>query len=304
MVSLEELMQRYDKFRNNPESILAHWKDYSFGKNNFDELPPNNISEGNYHSDHQNTESNFKDNQIKDHTALTNHADIFNNGTAVEAKRPSRIIGGSFSRNYNYSRVSKPSFLPVNIAAPVNIGDSTDWIRLREEALDLHELTTFFAGKQDSQSEKFRTLIAKYKESVGKALALPEEIEADSSNKFVAILIDVLEKRFYTILKSCINGKKGKGEQPASYYYGIEERVKKYFDRIGLKSENVQVRTDYRQCQDYMKAEEEPTNFEHDDYKIMEIDIQPYYFEYYTDDGTLEKSYIDGLCTIYRSNRR
>ena len=40
---------------------------------------------------------------------------------------------------------------------------------------------------------------------------------------------------------------------PRDYYLEIEERVKKYFERIGLKSENIKRMEDFRRWQDHMK---------------------------------------------------
>ena len=165
----------------------------------------------------------------------------------------------------------------------------------------MHELKNFFAGKNDPQSPQFINLIENYKKSVEKNLARSEQTDEDSSNDFVERLAEVIGKRFYTILKSCERGRLGKGEMPRDYYLEIEERIKKYFERIGLQSENIKRMDNFRQWQDHMKVIDEiPAQQIFQDKKICDVEIQPHYFEYYGDDGEIEKFYIDGECTIYK----
>ena len=182
----------------------------------------------------------------------------------------------------------------------VNIASLKDWVTLREDVLDLHELKNFFAGKSDSQSPMFQNTLEKYQRDVEKNLSSPREIDADSSANFVDKLADVIKKRFFTILKSCHNGLQGKGELPTTYYRELENRVRQYFKRIGLKSDNVKRLDNFKDCQERMNAIPAPVAHSCFDGKIDEIFIQPHFFEYHDDDGEVRKKWIDGECTVYK----
>ena len=182
----------------------------------------------------------------------------------------------------------------------VNIASTRDWVALREEVLDLHELKNFFAGKSDSQSPMFQNTLEKYQRDVEKNLSSPREIDADSSANFVDKLADVIKKRFFTILKSCHNGLTGKGELPTTYYRELENRVRQYFKRIGLKSDNVKRLDNFKDCQERMNAIPAPVARSYFDGKIDEIFVQPHFFEYHDDDGEVRKKWIDGECTVYK----
>ncbi|MBR0260468.1 MAG: hypothetical protein IJQ85_01605 [Selenomonadaceae bacterium] len=186
--------------------------------------------------------------------------------------------------------------------SPVNISSTKDWMTLRGEVLDIHELTNFFAGKMDFQSPKFRNILDAYRNAVEKNLGTPSEIDADSSTNFVDKLADIIQKRFFTILKSYKRGLQGKGENPTEYYQGLENRVKLYFKRIGLKSDNVQRLSNFRDSQERMKPTTVPTQNSYYDEKIAEVLVQPHYFEYYDDDGEIRKKWIDGECIVFKKN--
>lgn len=185
----------------------------------------------------------------------------------------------------------------------VNIASTRDWVALREEVLDLHELKNFFAGKSDSQSPMFQNTLEKYQRDVEKNLSSPREIDADSSANFVDKLANVIKKRFFTILESCHNGLQGKGELPTTYYRELENRVRQYFKRIGLKSDNVKRLDNFKDCQERMNAIPAPVAHSCFDGKIDEIFIQPHFFEYHDDDGEVRKKWIDGECTVYKFKR-
>ena len=187
-----------------------------------------------------------------------------------------------------------------NKFSPVNIANSKDWAELRAEVLDLHELKNFFVGKSDSQSPQFIKTIENYRKVAEKELATPSDINADSSNIFVANLAEVIEKRFYKILTACRLGKNGRGELPPEYYSEIERRIEKYFERIGLHSEKIKRMDDFNDWVEVMKAESIPVSEHYRDGKIAEVEIQPRYFEYHNDEGEVAKSYIDGRCKYYK----
>ena len=184
--------------------------------------------------------------------------------------------------------------------SPVNISSTKDWMTLRGEILDLHELTNFFAGKMDSQSPKFRNILDDYQKAVEKNLVTPSDIDADSSANFVDKLADIIQKRFFTILKSYKRGLQGKGEQPTEYYQELERRVKKYFERIGLKSDNVRQYSDFRDCRERMNPTPIPSKNDFYNDKIAEVLLQPHYFEYYDDDGEVRQKWIDGECIVFK----
>ena len=185
--------------------------------------------------------------------------------------------------------------------SPVNIDGMKSWAELRAVVLDLHYLKDFFAGKQDSQSPQFLNIIETYKNSAEKKLSPPHDFDETASYIFVEKLAGVIKKRFYTILKACAPGISGKGAEPASYYKNILERVKNYFANIGLKSANVNPKDNFRDWMEHMEAVATiPTPFEHLDNLISEIIVQPYFFEYYNDDGEIEKFWIDGECTVFK----
>lgn len=197
----------------------------------------------------------------------------------------------------------KPAAPPKNKFSPVNIATQQDWAELREAALDLHELTMFFAGRIDSQSPQFLNLIKKYREELEKKLSLPAEIDADSSLIFVEEISNTLKRRFYTILESCTFGMRGKGAMPVYYYSEIANCVRKYFERIGLKIGDVKAGSDLRAIQDYMSVTVVQTNNWYLANKIAEVSVQPHYFEYHDDDGEVQKFWIDGKCSVYKFGR-
>lgn len=278
MISLQELRGIYGDF--SATGIISRWKNFSFGENNF-----KNTTE----------EKNFQPAE----SIQENFVEPSQNVDFVEPERKTRFIDSSVAQNYFPSSTPQP--VQKNKFSPVNIASLKDWAELREEALDLHELKNFFVGKNDSQSPQFINLIDNYKKSVEKKLTSPQETDEDSSNVFVATLAEVILKRFYTILKSCKRGKLGRGEMPKDYYLEMEKRIDKYFDRIGLKSENVKRGDYFRQWQDHMNVISAiPAPFEWLNKKISEVEIQPHYFEYHGDDGEIEKFYIDGECTVYK----
>ena len=273
MISLQELQNTYGDF--SVESIINRWKNFSFWENNFTDFPQNNFDESKKIFSYDEPKENLED---------------FIQETESGQKESDELV-----QDFNFYRpIQKNKF------SPVNIENSRNWAELKTEVLDLHELKNFFVGKQDSQSPKFINLIEKYKEDVEKKLVSPKEIDEDSSNKFVADLAGIIETRFYTILTSCVRGKNGKGEMPRYYYTEMWEYIKKYFGRIGLKSENVKLFDDYKYWTEMMKAVEIPTRLEWQDKKIAEVEVQPHYFEYYGDDGEINKFYIDGKCTVYK----
>ena len=190
--------------------------------------------------------------------------------------------------------------MPPSKTGVVNIASTKDWAALREEVLDLHELKNFFAGKQDSQSPMFQSLLEKYQRDVEKKLSSPREIDADSSAHFVDNLADVIKQRFFTILKSCQRGVQGKSELPSTYYRELENRVRQYFKRIGLKSDNVKRLDNLKDCQERMNPIPVPVARTFFDGQIDEIFVQPHFFEYHDDDGEVRKKWIDGECTVYK----
>lgn len=278
MISLQELQKIYGDF--SVESIINRWENFPFGESSVN-FTSNNFESEKIFADDEPSENEFE----SEENNLTQNFEI---------TRTSRKIVGSFNQNYS------PTAMPKNKFSPVSIATTRDWAELKAEVLDLHELKNFFVGKQDSQSQQFINLIDKYKKDIEKKIVTPQEIDEDSSEKFVGDLIKIIEDRFYTILTSCVRGKNGKGEMPAEYYAEMWERIKKYFERIGLKSENAKRSDDFRDWTEIMKAVEIPTRLEWQDKKIGEVEIQPRYFEYHGDDGEITKLYIDGKCTVYK----
>ena len=278
MISLNELRETYGDF--SAEGIINRWESFPFGENNFKHTP-----EEKFFQSSEPVQKNF--------------VEPSQNDEFIEPERKSRFIGGSVTQNYFPS--STPQSVQKNKFSPVNIASLKDWAELRAEALDLHELKNFFVGKNDSQSPQFINLIDNYKKSVEKNLINPQETDEDSSNVFVEKLADVIEKRFYTILKSCERGKLGRGEMSKDYYLEMEKRIKKYFDRVGLNSENVKRGDPFQKWQEHMKILATiPAPYDWLNKKISEVEIQPHYFEYHGDDGEIEKFYIDGECTVYK----
>lgn len=213
------------------------------------------------------------------------------------ASPPPQIRPTLYTPTKSYSPVtSKNKFTPINIASAI------DWIELRLEVLNLSNLNNFFVGKQDSQSGQFLRLIDNYKKSVEKNLAIPSDFnESTASSIFVEKLSEVIKKRFYVILKSCAAGLRGTAKEPTSYYREIENRVKKYFSNIGLKSVNIPPNANFRDWLEYMeKPEIIPAQYDWQDNKISEVFIQPHYFEYYNDDGEIETFSIEGECTVLK----
>lgn len=216
--------------------------------------------------------------------------------------------------NYGISTPKKPRFAGVSNQtinsspfavnskfSPINIASMKDWAELRAVVLDLHDLRNFFAGKQDSQSPQFMNLIETYQNKAEKKLATPPDFDENTSSLFVEKLASVIKKRFHVILKACAPGLQGKGSEPISYYQNISVRVKKYFASIGLKCADVKQKENYRQWMEHMEAISTiPTPFEHWDNLISEIIVQPYFFEYYNEDGEIEKFWIDGECTVFK----
>lgn len=200
-----------------------------------------------------------------------------------------------------FINATKPQPKKTPSLFPVNIATTGDWIRLREEVMDVHELINFFAGKLDAQSPKFRNILDAYRNALEKSLSIPSEIDGDSSANFVDKLADVIKKRFFTILKSYNKGILGKGEQSPEYYRQLENRVKQYFERIGLKSDNVKRFSDFHLSQDRMNPTPIPAPNRLCDEKIAEVLVQPHYFEYHDDDGEIRKRWIDGECIVYKS---
>ena len=216
----------------------------------------------------------------------------------------------SYWRNYfgetapavNFS-APKPAVPPKNKFSPVNIATQQDWAELRAAALDLHELTMFFAGRIDSQSPQFLNLIKKYREELEKKLVLPAEIDADSSLVFVEKISDTIRRRFYTIIESCTFGMRGRGAMSVYFYREIAMCVRKYFERIGLKIVDVKAGSDFRAVQDYMSVTVAQTNDWHLNGKIADVSVQPHYFEYHDDDGEVQKFWIEGKCSVYKFGR-
>ena len=201
------------------------------------------------------------------------------------------------SRRYPISKPAPPKhkFLPVNISG------SKDWWELRMIVLDLHEFKNFFAGKQDSQSPQFLNLINTYANEVEKNLAQPAEFDENASMTFVKKLAEVIEKRFYTILKAYKPGLEGKGKMPRSYYQSLDSLVKNYFKNIGLEPANVRVRSSFRDWREHMKATAVlDAPFEHMDNMIFEVAVQPHYFRCINEDLEEEKFWIDGECSVYK----
>ena len=231
---------------------------------------------------------------------LTNPFD-YPEPSAQKIIQPKKICSTPSHISPRQSFVSSQSPIKTSSTfSPVSIASTIDWIKLRAEVLDLHELKTFLAGKMDSQSPHFSNIIESYCNSAEKALAQPQEINEDSSTNFVDKLSEVIKKRFFTILKSCQKGIQGKGEQPQSYYRELERRVQKYFSRIGLKSDNIKPRSDFRFCQERMNALPTPAPSPLYNNKINEVFVQPHYFEYHDDAGDVQKRWIDGECTVYK----
>lgn len=200
----------------------------------------------------------------------------------------------------NYPPVTRPTPKIISPFSPVNIATTRDWIKLREEVLDVHELTNFFAGKMDSQSPMFIGIIEKYLNAVKKSLAIPQEIDAESSANFVDKLAETIKDRFFSVLKSYQRGIQGKGKEPKEYYMELGNRVKQYFNRIGLKSDNLKRFDDSRDSQERITSMPAPTQNKFWDGKIAEVIVQPHYFEYHDDDGEVRKRWIDGECIVYK----
>ena len=197
-------------------------------------------------------------------------------------------------------RINIPVISPLKSFSPVNISTSKDWAEFREEVLDMHELTNFLAGKMDSQSPIFRNILDTYQNALKKSLSMPQEIDAESSNTFVSELAQVIKERFLTILRSYQKGLQGKASQPTEYYRQLEIRVKQYFKRIGLKSDNVKCRSDFRLYTERMKPIPMPVQNKILSGKIAEVLIQPHFFEYHDYDGEVRKKWIDGECIVYK----
>ena len=237
-------------------------------------------------------------------------------GTSEPITKPEKIFESPVTNPYepvntpprrfppiiNYPSVPRPTPQPKIISpfSPVNIATTRDWIKLREEVLDVHELTNFFAGKMDSQSPMFKGILEKYQNAVNKALATPHEIDEESSANFVDKLANVIKDRFFSILKSYQRGIQGKAAQPKEYYLELENRVKQYFNRIGLKSDNVKRLDNSRDSQERMNLTPTPTLNKFLDGMIAEVIVQPHYFEYHDDDGEVRKRWIDGECIVYK----
>lgn len=219
----------------------------------------------------------------------------------IPAIKPSTPVRQTNQKRYVVNLVS--SWVQQKTASsfsPVNIAETRDWMKLRGEVLDVHELTNFFAGKMDSQSPKFKSILENYRNAVEKSLAMPQEIDGDSSANFVNKLAEDIRKRFFTILKSYQKGIQGKGSQPLEYYQQLENRVKQYFNRIGLKSDNVKRLDNFCDLQDRMTPIPETTSNAALNGKIAEVLVQPHYFEYRDDDGEIKKRWIDGECIVYK----
>ena len=276
MISCQELSNIYGDF--SAEAIINRWKNFPFDENDFVEPSDN------FHESEENT------------------ADIIR-----EIESEQKDIQDS-TQNFEFPPITRPSqitndFSPSlqrNEFPPVSIADSKDWAELRAEVLDLHELKNFFVGKSDSQSPQFINSIENYRRVAEKKLMTPQDINAESSNIFVATLADVIENRLYKILTACRFGKIGRGELSPNYYLEIERRIEKYFERIGLHSEKIKHLDDFNDWVEVMKAESVPTSEKYRDKKIAEVEIQPRYFEYHNDEGEVAKYYIDGKCKYYK----
>ncbi len=205
----------------------------------------------------------------------------------------------NFGEDLNFGKDFKK--VEQNKFSPVNIETCEDWIKLRANAADLYDLKTFFAGRSDSQSPQFLNMIEQYQKFISKNLSTPEEIEAESATDFVAKLSDTIKKWFYNILEAVRPGLQGKGSESVKYYEEINSRVEKYFARIGLKAANVQPRSNFSEWLEKMTAiETPPRTFTDRHNTIAEIFIQPRYFEYYNDEGEIEKSWIEGKCAVFK----
>ena len=279
MISLQELREAYGDI--SAAGIIERWKNFSFGEKSFETKPTENITAN---EDFKNalqvtapSQENFSS-PVQNYEMQTRQRRYIDN----------KIFQPTVSTNYQ------------NKFSPVNIKDMEDWTRLRATALDLHELKNFFEGRQDNQSQYFISLIDSYKKYVEKNLKFPDDIDAESSSDFVSKLATVIEKRFYTILDSVTRGKAGKADQPQKYYQEIDLLIKQYFERIGLKSEKVKIFDNFKNWQDNFEiVTAVPSPEENMKNKIYEIFIQPHYFEYYDNDGEVEKLYISGKCSIY-----
>ena len=171
---------------------------------------------------------------------------------------------------------------------------------MRAEVTDVRELKNFFAGKTDNQSSAFLKMIGTYCKELEKGLALPQEIDEESSYQFVEILASVIKKRFYTVLKSYQRGIFGKGIMPVDYYRKMEERVSQYFNRIGLKNKKVTPNSVFHDVESYMEIQgKRPSLNIFLNGRIAEVLIQPYYFEYHDETGEVQKYWIDGQCIVY-----
>lgn len=273
MLSCQGLSNIYGDF--SVAAIISRWENFPFDENNF-------------------VEPNKKfDEPDENVTDILREIESEQKDSSQPTKQQ-RIITGSVDKEYFPPSVQRNKFFPVNIAS------SKDWMELRAEVLDLHELKNFFIGKSDSQSPQFMNSIETYRRVAEKELATPQEINADSSNIFVATLADVIEKRLYKILTTCRYGKDGRGELSPGYYLEIEQRVEKYFERIGLHSEKIRRLEDFNKWVEVMKAESIPVSEKYRDKKIAEVEIQPRYFEYHNDAGEVEKYYIEGRCKYYK----
>lgn len=194
---------------------------------------------------------------------------------------------------------TQPPAMPFKIS-PVNIATQTDWIKMRAEVIDVRELKNFFAGKTDNQSPAFLKMIETYCKELERELALPQEIDEESSYQFVENLAGVIKKRLYTVLKSYQRGISGKGIMPVDYYRKLEERVNQYFNRIGLKTKKVSAHAVFHDVESYMEIQGKKTSphiFLNG--KVAEVLIQPYYFEYHDETGEVQKYWIDGQCIVY-----
>ena len=188
-----------------------------------------------------------------------------------------------------------------NKFSPVNIATLDDWLKLRDKALNLDELENFFAGRIDSQSPMFLSLIKEYKRAVERNLKPPDEIDEESSYNFVEKISSALENKFLTMVESCRKGKAGNGKNPAYYYVQIEQLMKKYFERISLQVEDVKPGSNFRDVRDHMKVSTTiEARYEQDCDKIAEVFIPPSYFKYHDDSGEVLEYWIDGKCTVYQ----
>ena len=202
----------------------------------------------------------------------------------------------SFDESNSYKAPSEEEFF-----APISIAGKIDWLRLRANVQNLHELEEFFQTQNDSQSPQFLEIITQYKKELEKNLVIPNYIDEETSLLFAEKIAVMIKDRIYTILQTCSAGKLGKGENPVEYYQQIEKHINVYFRRIGLKVLNLNVGDDISRAKDHMKIIISYVKESWQNKKIAEIFVQPHYFEYYRDDGELDEYWIDGKCTVYKN---